>query len=86
LREELRTFALDRIVSLKVLKELFIPKGVSWEDELSGAFGAMFDGEPVEIVLRFDPEIKPQILRKKWRQSQQEKELKDGLAELNIKH
>ena len=85
LREELRTFALDRIVSLKGLKEHFIPKGISSEDELSGAFGNMLDGEPVEVILRFDPEIKPQILRKKWHQSQQEKDLKDGKIELRFK-
>ena len=84
LREDLRTFALDRIVSLKVLKEHFIPKGISSEDELSGAFGNMLDGEPVEVVLRFDAEIKPYVLRKKWHESQKEKELKDGV-ELRFK-
>lgn len=85
LREDLRTFALDRIVSLRVLKEHFIPKGISSGEELSGAFGSMLDGEPVEVVLRFDPEIKPHILRKKWHESQQEKELKDGRVEMRFK-
>ena len=85
LRDDLRTFALDRIVSLKVLKEHFIPKGISSEDELSGAFGNILDGEPVEVVLRFDAEIKPYILRKKWHESQKEKELKDNRVELKFK-
>lgn len=85
LREDLRTFALDRIVSLKVLKEHFIPKGISSDDELSGSFGNMLDGEPVEVVLRFDSEIKPYVLRKKWHQSQKEKELSDGRVEMRFK-
>ena len=44
----------------------------------------MLDGEPVEVVLRFDAEIKPYVLRKKWHESQKEKELKDGV-ELRFK-
>lgn len=85
LREDLRTFALDRIVSLKVLKEHFIPSGISAEDELSGTFGNILDGEPIEVVLRFDAKIKPYVLRKKWHESQKEKELKDGRVEMRFK-
>jgi predicted DNA-binding transcriptional regulator YafY len=84
LREELRTFALDRITSLKTLKEYFIPKGISSEDELSGAFGNILDGEPVLVVLRFDAEIKAHVLRKKWHQSQKENELNDGRIEMRF--
>jgi len=45
---------------------------------LSGAFGAFLDGDPVDVVLRFDEEYKPLILRKKWHASQQVRELTDG--------
>jgi predicted DNA-binding transcriptional regulator YafY len=84
LREELRTFALDRIISVKILNEYFIPQNISPEDELSGAFGTMVDGEPVEVVLRFDADIKPYVLRKKWHKSQKERELKDGSLEMTF--
>jgi predicted DNA-binding transcriptional regulator YafY len=84
LREDLRTFALDRILSIKVLKEHFIPKGISSDDELSGAFGNIVDGEQVEVVLRFDAEIKPYVLRKKWHESQKDKELNDGTIEMRF--
>jgi len=79
-----RTLALDRIISLKVLNEHFVPKDVSPENELSGAFGAFIDGEPVEIVLHFDDKSKPLVLRRKWHNSQQEKELEDGRLEMRF--
>jgi len=85
LREEIRTFALDRIISLKMLNEHFIPRNIAPEEEFSGAFGTVVDGEPVEVVLRFDPECKPYIQRKKWHQSQRERELKDGRLELRFR-
>ena len=84
LRKELRTFAIDRIESLKVLKENFLPSAISPEDELSGAFGAFVDGEPVDVVLRFDAVCKNSILRKKWHQSQEEKVLRDGRVEIRF--
>jgi predicted DNA-binding transcriptional regulator YafY len=81
LREDLRTFALDRIVSLKTLKECFLPQNISSEVELSGSFGSVLDGEPVEVLLRFSPEIKPYILRRQWHQSQKNRELQNGQLE-----
>ncbi len=82
-----RTFALDRISSLKVLDEHFLPKPVVPENEVYSSFGAWLDGEPTEVILVFGKEIKSQVLRKKWHQSQKEKELKDGRLQLtfNIK-
>ncbi len=85
LREDFRTFALDRILNLKVLDAHFLPRKVAPAYELSGSFGSVIDGEPVDVVLRFDAEIKPHILRKKWHQSQQEKELKDGGLEVRFR-
>ncbi len=75
---------MDRIVSLRVLKEHFIPTGVSAEDELSRSFAGMGDGEPLKVVLNFDEEIKPYVLRRKWHHSQKEKEIKNGRVELTF--
>lgn len=82
LREDMRTFALDRILSLKTLNEYFLPKKISSEVELLGSFGSFIDGDPVEVVLRFSPEIKPYILRKQWHQSQKNRELENGQLEV----
>lgn len=79
-----RTFALDRIISLNMLNEHFLPKDIKPEDELSESFGTWLDGEPAEIILIFDAEVKSRILRKKWHQSQKEKELKDGRLEVRF--
>lgn len=84
LREDFRTFALDRIISLKVLNEHFLPKRISSDEELSGSFGTVVDGEPVEVVLLFDADIKPHLLRKKWHQSQKAQELGDERLELRF--
>jgi predicted DNA-binding transcriptional regulator YafY len=84
LREEVRTFALDRIMGLKVLEEHFIPRNIAPEEELSGAFGTVVDGEPEEIVLRFDAGSRPYLQRKRWHESQRERILKDGRLELRF--
>jgi predicted DNA-binding transcriptional regulator YafY len=84
LREEVRTFALDRIMALKILEEHFIPRNIAPEEELSGAFGTVVDGEPVEVVLRFDPGCRPYLQRKKWHESQRDRILNDGRLELRF--
>jgi predicted DNA-binding transcriptional regulator YafY len=81
LREEFRTFALDQILSLKLLDDHFVPRRRPEEEELSASFGSFLDGEVVEVILRFDPVIKGYIQRKKWHPSQREKELPDGRLE-----
>jgi len=85
LREDFRTFVLDRIISLRTLDEHFLPKPISFEEELAGSFGTFIDGEEVEVILRFDPPIKPYILRKKWHQSQKTTELKNGQLEVRFR-
>jgi predicted DNA-binding transcriptional regulator YafY len=84
LREELRTFALDRISDLKILNEHFVPTNIVPEDELSASFGKWLDGEPTEVVLRFDKEAIPHLTRKVWHQSQKTKTLKDGRLEMKL--
>lgn len=81
----MRTFAFDRVVSLNLLNEHFVPRAISPEEELSGAFGAFLDGEPTEVTLRFDENIKPFIVRKKWHESQKVKELDNGKIEVKFR-
>ncbi len=81
----MRTFAFDRVVSLSLLNEHFVPRAISPEDELSGSFGAFLDGEPVEVTLQFDEHVKPFIVRKKWNESQKVKELDNGKIEVTFR-
>ncbi|MCK5506295.1 MAG: transcriptional regulator [Thermodesulfovibrionia bacterium] len=84
LSRALRTFALDRMNSLDVLNDHFVPKRLMPEDELSDTFGAWIDGEPTEVVLTFDKDFKHNIMRKKWFQHQRERVLDDGRLELSF--
>jgi predicted DNA-binding transcriptional regulator YafY len=81
LRKEFRTFALDRIASMKLLDHYFVPQRIPAEEEIAGTFGSYVDGDPVEVVLRFDEEIKPHVLRRKWHNTQRDKALDDGRLE-----
>jgi len=85
LREEFRTFALDRMASLKELGEHFVPRQRSGDDELATSFGSFLDGDPVEVILAFDPEIKAYIQRRRWHASQEEKERADGRLEVRFR-
>jgi predicted DNA-binding transcriptional regulator YafY len=80
-----RTFALDRIQSLTVLDRYFVPPNLTPEEEVSGAFGAFIDGDPVDVVLRFDETYRPLILRKTWHPSQKQRELPDGRIEITFR-
>ena len=82
--KEMRTFALDRMVTLKTLAAHFLPKAISPEEELATSFGTWLDGDPTEVVLQFDKEVKQQVLRKKWNPNQTEKELKNGTIEMRF--
>ena len=84
LREDFRTFAVDRMQELKVLDSHFLPKKIDPDEEFSGSFGSVIDGEPVQVVLRFDPEIRPYVERRQWHQSQHKKELEDGRLEMSF--
>jgi predicted DNA-binding transcriptional regulator YafY len=85
LRKELRTFAMDRVESLKVLPRHFVRQKATWEEDLSGAFEAYIDGDPTEVVLRFDKAVRPRIERKKWHPSQVSTPLPDGSLEMTLR-
>ncbi len=80
------TFALDKIAALKVLTKSFIPdRKLCPVEELQYAFGPYVDGEPTEVVLRFDKKYAPYIRRKKWQKNQKIKELRGERIEVRYK-
>ena len=80
----IRTFALDRIESLSVLGRNFLPPTLTPEEELSGAFGAFVDGDPVDVILKFDEIYTQLITRKTWHASQKVKDLTEGGIEVTF--
>jgi predicted DNA-binding transcriptional regulator YafY len=85
LREDFRTFALDRMKALQVLKEHFVPRQRSGDEELALSFGGFLDGEPADVMLIFDPEIREYIQRHRWHPSQEERALPDGRLEVRFR-
>jgi len=85
LREEIRRFALDRIVELKeTWRNYRQPEGFSLDEHLSHSWG-IHDGEKVDITVRFPAEIADLILRKKkWHPSEQRKILDNGDVSLSF--
>ena len=82
LRKKMLFFALDQIKSLTLLDRYFVPRTNQASQELIGAFGSVVDGDPVEVVLLFDPACKPYITRQKWHESQVATELPGGRLEV----
>lgn len=77
-RNEVRTFALDRITMLRVTEKSFIvPGDFSLEEFLHPSFGIV-RGKPQSVRVRFDAEAAGYIREKVWHQSQQVHSEKDG--------
>jgi len=80
------SFALDKIQSLTVTNEYFIPDpAVDPEKELQDGFGAVLDGPETEVVVRIDPRHQPYVRRISWHRSQTETMLPDGRLEMRFK-
>lgn len=77
-RKALRTFAVERIVSVEPEKERFeIPEGFNAAQALEGAFGIVAE-PPREVRVRFGKNVAYTIRDRVWHASQQIEELEDG--------
>jgi predicted DNA-binding transcriptional regulator YafY len=81
LRNEVRTFGVDRIRNLRVLNDHFkYPKDFDLEDYLKRGWSLQADAQPEEIVLRFDKQIAPWISGCKFHPHQKITIQPDGAA------
>jgi len=77
-REEIRTFAFDRIRSLELTDEIFErPDDFSVEEYMRPSFG-VFHGEPTKVKIWFSPEAAGYVKEKIWHESQIISVQKDG--------
>ena len=84
LRNLIRTFAMDRIKSFKVLDEPFhFPKDFNLEDYLQTAFHVM-RGNPEKIMVRFSPGAAHVVRERVWHPTQEVRELEDGALEVSL--
>jgi predicted DNA-binding transcriptional regulator YafY len=82
LRKQIRTFAFDRILSLKERYRYFTPKdGFNLDDYFSRSWG-IYDDKEVAVTMRFSQKIADYVLRKKWHPSEKRKVLASGDVEI----
>ena len=78
-RNALRLFAIDRIEALEVLEERFeVPENFRVEDLTGSAFGLIDEGEPRQLVLKFDAAVAHLIRERIWHPRQKLQERPDG--------
>ncbi len=77
---EVRTFAVHRLVEARASKKTFTPRKL----EQRYAFGAV-EGEPVNVVVKFDASVADFIAERRWHPSQQLEHEKDGSLVLRAK-
>ena len=85
-RKDIRTFAPARIKSVKPTGKTFErPQKFSLEKRLRDSFGVHSGQGEHEVVIQFNPRAADYVREKKWHESQQLRELKNGGVELQLK-
>jgi predicted DNA-binding transcriptional regulator YafY len=85
-RKDIRTFVPARVKSVRQTGRTFKrPEKFSLEKRLRGSFGVHSGEGQFDVVIRFGNKVADYIREKRWHDSQQLKELKDGGVELRMK-
>ncbi|MGD9818567.1 MAG: helix-turn-helix transcriptional regulator [Desulfomonilaceae bacterium] len=83
-RQALRTFSLDRIQKLTVLKETFrISKDIDIDAYLRSAFRVM-TGEPQKVLIKISPNAAHVVRERIWHTTQHVTDLPDGSVNLSL--
>ncbi len=86
LRKDVRTFVPARIKAIRRTGKTFVrPQRFSLEQRLRGSFGVHSGAGQFDVLIRFTPRVADYIREKKWHESQQLRELKNGGVELRMK-
>ncbi len=86
LRKDIRTFVPARIKAVRETGHTFPrPHRFSLERRLRDSFGVHSGAGQFEVVIRFDRDVADYVREKKWHESQQLRDLKDGAVELRLK-
>jgi proteasome accessory factor B len=85
-RRRILNFRVDRIRTIEVLSKHFdAPLGSSLRKILGHAWGIWTsDGPPVEVILRFSPQVGSRVTAATWHESQELLQLPDGSIELRL--
>jgi proteasome accessory factor B len=87
LYKDVRTFAIDRIVSVSLDKQTFTPKQVVNDEVFANSLGVN-TGTPARVEIEFASKVAPYVRARVWHASQQVRERPDGtlLLSMNVCH
>jgi predicted DNA-binding transcriptional regulator YafY len=81
--KDLRTFAVDRIVSVSLQKDTFTPKQALGDDVFANSLGVN-TGPPARVEIEFSAKVTPYVRARVWHTSQQMRERPDGTLVLTM--
>ena len=84
-KDDLRTFAVERIRAVAVTRSRFTPPPTTMLDELQSTAFQLIHGEPQRVRIRFSPEQAPYIAERKWHESQTLEPQPDGSVILSLR-
>ncbi len=84
-KDDLRTFAAERICTVVVTRSRFTPPPVETLDELQSTAFQLIHGEPQLVRMRFSPEQAPYIAERTWHESQTLEPQPDGSVILSLR-
>ena len=85
-RKDIRTFVPARVSGVKQTGKTFPrPQKFSLEKRLRDSFGVHSGDGQFDVLLRFNARVADYVREKKWHESQQLRELKNGGVELSMK-
>ena len=85
-RKDIRTFVPSRVSAVKQTGKTFArPQKFSLEKRLRDSFGVHSGDGQFDVLLRFDTRVADYVREKKWHESQQLREMKNGGVELGLK-
>lgn len=86
LRKDIRTFVPSRIKAIKETGKTFArPRKFSLDQRLQHSFGVHSAEGEFDVTIRFSARVADYIREKKWHDSQQNKERRDGQLEVRMK-
>lgn len=82
---QMRTFAIERVQSLTVHEEKFVPVADRLGEAFADSIGINNAGRPESITLEFSPTAAPYVQERQWHKSQTSEVLPDGSVRVRLK-
>ncbi|MDO4629479.1 MAG: WYL domain-containing protein [Planctomycetia bacterium] len=86
LHQEIRTFHIERIRSVEVLKNctFILPPGWTYEQYRGNAWNMIYDGPDIEVVLRFSKLVARNVMSVRWHKTQVLHYNSDGTLDFRV--